>query len=66
MKNYFKYSIEQRKYSSNINLGHFKYIDNKNKEHEKTDIVLLSGLNKQEGDILIENTYNLIKDGKVK
>ena len=61
MKQYIRYEIKERKYSANIIIGIYIILNDKNEEIEKYDIVLMSSLNKQEGDIMINNTYNLIK-----
>lgn len=61
MNKYFKYSISERKYSSNIILGHYMiYVDGK--EKEKTDIILVSCLNKKEADIFISDIFKKLYD----
>lgn len=57
---YIRFQIIERKYSSNIIKGFYMTKNKEGKDIEKDDIVLMTGLNKSEGDIIINNTFNLL------
>lgn len=50
MQDYKRYEIEQRKYSANVVLGVYDYIDENGKTKEKRDIIICPTLHKEDGD----------------
>jgi len=50
MRNYIRYEIEYRKYSSNVILGIYEYTNEHNKTAEKSDIIVVPTLKKEDGD----------------
>ena len=64
MKNYIRYQIQNRKYSSNALEGVYLHKNDKGEYIEKAEILFLCGLPKKQGDIFIEQllsdfTHNL-------
>ena len=58
MKQYIRYELQIRKFSSNCIKGIYISVDEKGKEHEKYDLVVGSFLNKQYGDEVVEILLN--------
>lgn len=50
MQNYNRYEVEQRNYSSNVVLGFYQYVNDKNETKEKSDIIIVPTLRKEDGD----------------
>jgi len=51
MQEYVRYELEYRKYSSNVVLGVYEFIDENGKKKEKRDVVICPILKKEDGDI---------------
>lgn len=54
---YTRYEISNRKYSSNIIKGFYNVKTKEGKITEISDIVVMTGLNKIEGDVFINNIF---------
>jgi hypothetical protein len=54
MQDYIRYELEKRKYSSNVVVGVYEYIDENGKKKEKRDIIVCPVLKKEDGDIYAE------------
>lgn len=62
MKQYIRYEIGVRPHSSNIIKGIYLHNNDNGKAIEKSDIVVMSGLSKKEGDSFINKIFeNLYK-----
>lgn len=60
MQNYIRYEIEQRKHSSNVVLGVYTYMTDKGEKKEKSEIILVPTLKKEDGDQLATTMYNFL------
>lgn len=50
MQEYIRYELEYRKYSSNVVIGIYEYLDDNGKTKEKRDIIICPTLRKEDGD----------------
>lgn len=55
MKNYIRYQIQERKYSSNVIIGIWIHTKQDGKEEEKSEIILMPALFKNDGDVLAKD-----------
>ncbi len=60
MKEYIRYEIAVRPYSANVIKGIYLYTNENKKQVEKSEIILMSGLPKKEGDILINKVFETL------
>jgi tRNA A22 N-methylase len=62
MRDYIRYEIENRKYSSNVISGVYIYVDEKGKSHEKKDLIIGGFLEKKKSDKFIEKIHRELND----
>lgn len=57
---YIRYELQERKYSANCIKGIYIHVDEKGKQHEKFDLVIISCLNKVQGDIYADTVMKFL------
>lgn len=54
MQTYIRYELEKRRFSSNVILGIYEYQTEKGEVKEKSDIVIIPSLKKEDGDVFAD------------
>ncbi len=62
MREYVRYELQIRKWSANAVLGIYEITDENGKTKEKSDMVLVSCLNKVDGDVYAQNAMDTLNE----